>query len=99
MESEILEIARQQGSGRNYVVSSALPEVVTELKAQSAAVSVGLVCKRSVKLVCWRDLPADYVIVGHPLITRKLICLIHQSAKKIFAWTVNDAQSMPRLAT
>lgn len=99
MESEILEIARQQDPGRNYVVSSALPEVVMELKARSAAVPVGLVCKRPAELVSWRDLPADYVIVHPPLITRKLIRIIHESARKIFAWTVNDAQSMTRLAT
>ena len=84
MESEILEIARQQDPGRNDVDSSALPGVVMELKARSAAVPVGLVCKRPAELVSWRDLPADYVIVHPPLITRKLIRIIHESARKIF---------------
>ena len=64
MESEILEVARRPGSIRNYLVSSALPEVVMELKARSAAVPVGLVCNRPGELVSWKDLAADYVIVS-----------------------------------
>lgn len=98
MESEILEIVRHRPSRRNYVVSSALPEVVMELKARSATLPVGLVCKRAAELASWRDLPADYVIVHHPLITRKLIRLIHDGARNIFAWAVNDAKTMARMA-
>jgi glycerophosphoryl diester phosphodiesterase len=98
MESEILEVVRQRGSRRNYVFSSALPEVVMELRARSAVIPVGFICQRSSQLASWRELPADYVMVHCPLITRKLIRLIHQSARKILAWTVNDQNTMTRMA-
>jgi glycerophosphoryl diester phosphodiesterase len=98
MEAEILEVVRQRGLRQNYVLSSPLPEVVMELKARSATVPVGLVCKRPSELARWRELPADYVIVNHGLITRKLIRMIHDSARRIFAWTVDDAKSMIRMA-
>ncbi|HEX4485942.1 MAG TPA: hypothetical protein VH088_06725, partial [Terriglobales bacterium] len=43
MESEILDVVRQRGLRQNYVLSSALPEVVMEFKARSATVPVGFV--------------------------------------------------------
>jgi glycerophosphoryl diester phosphodiesterase len=98
MESEILDVVRRRGSRQNFVVSSAIPEVVMELKARSETVPVGFVCKRPYELASWRELPADYVIVHYPLITRKLVRMIHDRARKIFAWTVNDETTMVRLA-
>jgi glycerophosphoryl diester phosphodiesterase len=98
MEAEILDVVRQRRSQQNYVLSSALPEVVMELKLRSETVPVGLVCKRPSELAMWRHLPSDYVMVHYPLITRKLVRMVHQSARKIFAWTVDDLNIMTRLS-
>ena len=57
-----------------------LPEVVMEFKARSAIVPVGLRVQASTELALWREFPADFVIVHYPLITRKLVRMIHQTA-------------------
>jgi glycerophosphoryl diester phosphodiesterase len=98
LESKVLEALRERPLNGNYVVSSFLPEVVMELKARSATVPAGIICEKASQLVRWRELPVQYVIVHYSLLTRRLINLIHNAGKKVFAWTVNDAKSMVRLA-
>ncbi|HEY6180889.1 MAG TPA: glycerophosphodiester phosphodiesterase [Terriglobales bacterium] len=98
LESKVLESLRARPLNGNYVVSSFLPEVVMELKARSATVPVGIICEKASQLVRWRELPAQYVIVHYSLLTRRLINVIHDAGRMVFAWTVNDAKSMVRLA-
>ena len=97
LESKVLEALRERPLSGNYVVSSFLPDVVMELKARSATVPAGIICEKASQLIRWRELPVQYVIVHHSLFTRRLINLIHDAGKKVFAWTVNDAKSMVRL--
>jgi glycerophosphoryl diester phosphodiesterase len=98
LESKVLEALREHPRDRNYVVSSFLPEVVMELKVRSATVPTGIICEKASQLVRWRKLPVQYVIVHYSLLTRRLINLIHDAGRNVFAWTVNDAKSMVRLA-
>jgi len=98
LESKVLEALRERPLNGNYVVSSFLPEVVMELRARSATVPTGIICEKASQLVRWRELPAQYVIVHHSLLTRRLVNLIHRADRKVFVWTVNDAKSMVRLA-
>jgi len=97
MESCVIAALRERAP-QHYVVSSFLPDVVMELKARSAVVPVGIVCEKASQLVRWRKLPVEYVIVQRTLITQKLVRVVHEAEKKIFAWTVNDERSMRRLA-
>src|ERR1051325_137058 len=97
MESKVLAALRERPLNGNYVVSSFLPDVVMELKARSATVPAGIICEKASQLVRWRELPVQYVIVHYSLLTRRLINLIHDAGRKVFAWTVNDAKSMVRL--
>lgn len=97
LESKVLEALRERSLNGNYVISSFLPEVVMELKARSAVVPTGIICQKPSQLMRWRELPAQYVIIHYSLLTRRLIQLIHNAEKKVFAWTVNDAKSMVRL--
>jgi glycerophosphoryl diester phosphodiesterase len=96
VENKLLTALRDYPPERDYVVSSFLPEVVLELKARSALVPVGIICGEASQLASWRKLPVDYVIVRKSLVTRRLVQLIHDAGRKIFAWTVNDCQSMLR---
>jgi glycerophosphoryl diester phosphodiesterase len=96
MESKVLAALRERPLNGNYVISSFLPDVVMELKARSAAVPTGIICQKSSQLMRWRELPVQYIIVHYSLLTKRLINLIHDAGKKVFAWTVNDAKSMVR---
>jgi glycerophosphoryl diester phosphodiesterase len=40
---------------------------------------------------------AEVVGVYHPLIDEKLMKVFHRRRKKVYAWTVDDAESMERL--
>lgn len=40
---------------------------------------------------------AEVVGVYHPLIDEKLMKVLHRRRKKVFAWTVDDADSMEKL--
>jgi glycerophosphoryl diester phosphodiesterase len=97
LESKVLAALRERPLNGNYVVSSFLPDVVMELKVRSAAVPTGIICQKASQLMRWRELPAQYIIVHYSLLTKRLINLIHDAGKKVFAWTVNDAKSMVRL--
>jgi glycerophosphoryl diester phosphodiesterase len=97
LESNVLAALRERPLNGNYVVSSFLPDVVMELKVRSAAVPTGIICQKASQLMRWRELPAQYIIVHYSLLTKRLINLIHDAGKKVFAWTVNDAKSMVRL--
>jgi len=98
LESKVLEALRERPLIGNYVISSFLPEVVMELRACSATVPAGIICEKASQLVRWHELPVQYVIVHYSLMTRRLINLIHDAGKTVFAWTINDAKLMVRLA-
>ena len=94
LESKVLATLREHGITTSYAVSSFIPEVVLELKARSPVVPVGIICQKASQLVRWRELPAEYVIAHHSLLTHRLIRLMHTAGRKVFAWTVNDKKSM-----
>jgi glycerophosphoryl diester phosphodiesterase len=83
---------------RDYVVSSFLPEVLAELKAQDSSIPLGLICERRAQLGGYRGLPIQYVIAEHSLISEELVAEVHRAGKKLFAWTVNAPETMLRLA-
>jgi glycerophosphoryl diester phosphodiesterase len=98
LEQKVLTALRDMPPERNYVVSSFLPEVLLELKARKETIPVGIICEKPNQLIGWPKLPVDYVIVKQSLVNRKLVQLVHQSRRKLLAWTVNDKQSMLQFA-
>jgi glycerophosphoryl diester phosphodiesterase len=94
LESKVLEALRQHPPARGYVVSSFLPEVITELRVRSETVKLGFICDLPDHLKQWRRLPVDFVIPDESLITQHLVRELHDSGKGVFAWTVNDANAM-----
>jgi len=88
-------------SGTTYdrlVVSSFLPAVLQESRELDSALPLGFLCDESTALPLWRDLPIDYVIVHHRLVTADLVEVVHSAGKKLFTWTVNRPEDMLRLA-
>jgi glycerophosphoryl diester phosphodiesterase len=83
---------------RGYVVSSFLPDVLLELRSRSQSLPLGTICETRKQLSIWRELPVQYVIAHHSLITAELVQNIHAQGKTVFAWTVNNRSSMLRLA-
>lgn len=98
LESKVLVALREHPPQRGYVVSSFLPDVVTNMEARSATVSVGIICETPAQLARWRKLPVDYVIAHHCLVDQRLVNQVQSAGLKILVWTVNDADAMLRLA-
>jgi glycerophosphoryl diester phosphodiesterase len=98
LESKVLILLREFKLENRYVISSFLPEVVAELKARNARVQVGIICDDAAQLTRFSGLDVEYVIPHYSQITQQLVQQIHRTRKKLLAWTVNDRESMLRLA-
>jgi len=95
---QILLEALKQHQPRLFVVSSFLPEVLRAIYQMDRTIPLGLICETRAQFHLWVDLPVQYVMPQRKLITQQLISALHTSGKKVFAWTVNDAKEMKRLA-
>jgi glycerophosphoryl diester phosphodiesterase len=98
LEKITARLLRQYSSGREFVVSSFLPEVLQEVHAEDPSIPLGLICETKAELVRWRELPLACVIPHQALLRKKLIDEIRDAGKKIFVWTVNHPQKMKRFA-
>ncbi len=98
LESKVLTALSHYRPAQDYVVSSFIPDVLMELEARSSTVCLGLICETAAQLARWRDLPVDCVIPHHSLVDRLLVQNIHGARRRIFVWTVNEEESMRRLA-
>lgn len=98
LESDTLIALREHPPERGYVVSSFLPEVLRDLRLRSAEVSLGFICDQKKVLDLWRELPVEFVIPKHPLVTSQLVRAVHEAGKTILTWTVNDKKTLVRLA-
>jgi glycerophosphoryl diester phosphodiesterase len=98
LESKVLAALHEYPPRQGYVVSSFLPEVVMEMEARNASVSIGIICENPSQLARWPELPADYVIAHHSLVDERLVQKVQWAGLKIFVWTVNDEEAMRHFA-
>ena len=98
LASQLLTALKQHPPERGYVVSSFLPDVLTDLRSRSGEVTLGLLCEERKQLKRWRALPVDYVIPHQLLTTKELAKELVDAGKQVIVWTVNDKPSMLRLA-
>jgi glycerophosphoryl diester phosphodiesterase len=94
----IEEIADSGTTYDRLVVSSFLPAVLQKSRALDRELPLGFLCEEPAALPLWRDLPIDYVIVHHRLVTADLVGVVHSAGRKVFAWTVNRPEDMLRVA-
>jgi glycerophosphoryl diester phosphodiesterase len=97
LESELLAALRANPPIRGYVVSSFLPEVITELRTRRSGIPLGIICETTAQLKRAATLPLEYLILKEPLISEGLVRDTHGAGKRILAWTVNQPESMLRL--
>ncbi len=98
LESKVLTALGEFPPRRGYVVSSFIPDVVMDLEARNASVSIGIICETPAQLARWRELPVDYVIPHQSLVDQLLVQDVQHAGLRIFVWTVNDPETMRRLA-
>jgi glycerophosphoryl diester phosphodiesterase len=98
LESEVLLALKKNPPQHGHVVSSFLPGVLAELSLRSSNIPLGFICDKKNHLPRWRELPAQFVIPHHSLITSALVEELHKAGKTVITWTVNDKATMRRLA-
>jgi len=98
LSSELLVALRENPPQRGYVVSSFLPEVLSDVSTRNGSIPLGFICDDTKYLHRWQELPVQYVMPHRSLISRELVRDMHGGGKLVFAWTVNDPASMQRFA-
>lgn len=96
LEAITIDLLRKIPPARGFVVSSFLPEVLTEVHRMDSAVPLGLICETPVQFRRWRELPLRYLILHHKLFQSEKIDGIRAGGMKIFVWTVNAQAQMKR---
>jgi glycerophosphoryl diester phosphodiesterase len=97
LESHVLIGLEQHVPEKGYVVSSFLPQVLTQLRTRSGSVVLGFICDKRKQLESCQDLPVQWVIPHYSLITQELVERIHGVGRNVLAWTVNDKATILRL--
>ena len=98
LESCLLSALSKFPPRRGFVASSFLPEVLSDLRQHSDSIPLGIICETRQQLARWPTLAIEFVIAKESLTTSRLVSEVHDSGKKLFAWTVNRKSSMLRLA-
>jgi glycerophosphoryl diester phosphodiesterase len=98
LENATLDAFSRNPSERGYVVASFLPDVVRAMYQRDHSIPLGLICGRSHEFACWPDLPVDYVMPRHSLVSAALVGKLHNAGKRVIGWTVNSERDMRALA-
>ena len=98
LERITLDLFLRHKPYRGFVVSSFVPGVLKSLHEEDSTVPLGLICEFKNQLRLWNELPVEYVIPRQDLTDPELVRKIKGAGKKVFVWTVNDAEDMRRFA-
>lgn len=98
LEEKVTELLETYPPQKGFMVSSFLPEAIKAMHAAAPNIPLGYICRRKELLRHWRKLPITHLVLHHTLITAPLVAELKPSGKQLFAWTVNAADEMRRLA-
>jgi glycerophosphoryl diester phosphodiesterase len=98
LAAPVLAAIGERSPEKGFVLSSFLPEALIELRDRDHSLPLGFIYDQKKQRQRWRELPVDYVIPHHSMVTRELVDQVHDAGKKLFVWTVNGKASMLRFA-
>jgi glycerophosphoryl diester phosphodiesterase len=98
LEAVTVGLLRRYQFTRGYVISSFLPEVLTQLSELDAVLFLGLICETQAQFRLWPEVRIDYVIPHKTLMSRRVISEIHDAGREVLVWTANSVREMRRLA-
>ncbi len=92
LEQRVADIVESEGMQGHVAVMSLSYDKVRKMKALRPAWKVGLLT--SAALGSLTEVKADFLAVNARLANRDFVRSLHQTGKKVFVWTVNDAPTM-----
>jgi glycerophosphoryl diester phosphodiesterase len=98
LEKITLNLLEKYPPRRGYMVTSFLPQVIGWLRRRDRDMPLGLICETKKELGRWEEVPCQYVIVHHELLTPRLISDLHLADREALVWTVNSTYDMKRFA-
>ncbi len=98
LERMTLDALKRNPPQCGYVVASFFPDVVSAIHALDLSIPLGLICGKTHEFAAWPELPIDYVMPRHTLVTRKLVNDLHAAGKRVIVWTVNSERDMRNMA-
>lgn len=100
LANDVLSIVEETGC-RNCLVWAKSDNLARDVIKLSSEVAVGYIVMREpstgARSKLLRMKGAEVVGVYHPLIDEKLMKVLHRRRKRVYAWTVDDAESMQKL--
>lgn len=81
-----------------FVVSSFVPSILRSLGRLAPAVPLGLIADSVRALALWPELPIEFIMPHHKLVSAEFLKRARDSGKKVIVWTVNEPQAMRRFA-
>ena len=96
LEEAVARTLADQGPKR-FIVSSFLPQVLSEVHQRDDEVPLGLICDNARQLAQWTRLPVGFVIPHYKLTSQELIDHLHGADKRVIVWTVNREEDVRRL--
>lgn len=95
LEQRVIDIVEQEGMVGQIMVMSLKPAGVNKTKALRPDWTCGLLL--SVYVGNLEKINADFLAVNANFASRSFVNRAHQSGKKVFVWTVNDAALMSQV--
>jgi glycerophosphoryl diester phosphodiesterase len=94
LEKITLKLLEEHPPQRGYMVTSFLPQVIEWLRRRDREMPLGLICETRKQLARWKDVPCQYVIVHHELLSPRLIGDVQVADREVLVWTVNETYDM-----
>lgn len=95
LEQRVAEIVEAEDMQSNIIIMSLKSDKVQKMKALRPDWKVGLLTAAAFGDLSNAD--ADFFAVNLDLASRSFVRSVHENAKQVFVWTVNDAPTMSRL--
>jgi glycerophosphoryl diester phosphodiesterase len=98
IESNLVQSLRASPPRCGVLVSSFFPWILTALRTLDDALPLGFIFDHDEGLAGWHTLPVRVVLPQVNFVTHSLVEQVHESGRRIMAWTVNSADRMRELA-
>ena len=98
LEADTVRVLRETPPQKGVMVSSFVPEVITELGKQrgTADVPLGYICRNLKLLDEWKRLPISHAVINHAIYSKQLQAELKEKGIKLFIWTVNEPSEIRR---
>ena len=97
LEAQVVSLLRESRPAKGYLVSSFLPQVLTDLHTLDPVIPLGFLCEDRTELNRWLTMPVEWVVPRVDLVDSQMIETMRASGKKVLPWTVNQVDEMRTL--